>query len=80
MFVCQIDEGGLDSVAAKAKGMPNSSNTTVAAAEFDWGDIAYPPEYPFAEADSDDNIVIDDENHKTVMYANVSKKSKTLRL
>lgn len=42
-----------------------------AAVEPDWGEIAFPPDYPFADPDNDDNIVVDDENHKNVMYSTV---------
>lgn len=38
-----------------------------------WGDIDYPKGYSFSEADSDDNIVVDDEDYKLVLYATIPK-------
>jgi hypothetical protein len=39
----------------------------------DWGPMAYPPNYAFAEVDSDDNIVVSEENHKMVLYGSIPK-------
>lgn len=55
--------------------IPSNFRNTPEAVETpsEWGDIANPPDYPFSEPDSDENIVLSDENHKVVVYATIPK-------
>jgi hypothetical protein len=58
-----------DSVAEK----PNTTKPKLVMNVVDWGEIDYAPDYPFATEDNDDNIEIDDDNHKLIILATIPK-------
>ena len=65
----EVDEGGMAS-----PGLSSSSRGQVRlAVPEDWGTLDYPEGYAFSEPDTDDNIEVDDEDRKIIMYATIPK-------
>ncbi len=70
----EVDDDGTLGSSANSGLRANSTGKAVAPVATDnWGDLDFPTGYPFSEADSDDNIDVDQEDHKMVLFASEAK-------
>lgn len=63
----------VDDVSAENQGAAKPKTAPVKIETDNWGELDFPKGYPFAEPDSDDNIDVDTEDHKLVLYASIPK-------